>query len=124
MNELNKLGLDVIHPKKGDTILLRYEYGGDMEIEKIADVMNAVKQMFPDNRVLCVPWQMSPADLDELDVKEYARVLKQILTDLGEISESAYVMKPTADYTRIQPTAGNWWLYDNAATIVAGGTYG
>ena len=70
MNELNKLGLDVIHPKKGDTILLRYEYGGDMEIEKIVDVMNAVKQMFPDNRVICVPWQMSPADLDELDVKE------------------------------------------------------
>lgn len=125
MNELNKLGLDVIHPKKGDTILLRYEYGGDMEIEKIADVMNAVKQMFPDNRVLCVPWQMSPADLDELDVKEYARVLKRILTDLGEFSESAYVMNPTA-FTWIQPTptAGEWWLHDNAATIVAGGTYG
>lgn len=117
-NELNKLGLDVIHPKKGDTILLRYEYGGDIEIGRIVEIMDAVKGFFPDNRVLCVPWQISPANLNEHDVKTYAKTLKQILTDLGELSEPTYVMNLTAE------AGTNWWLHDNATTIVAGGTYG
>jgi len=78
MNKSENFGLDVIHPKKGDTILFRYEYG-DVSFEQLRQIYNMLKIEFPNNRIIGLPWQISLSCIGRKQLLDYVGFLQNEL---------------------------------------------